>query len=135
MKDMSEPVANREQEQRVYLTRLRALSESIVSAIAAIECNDIANFQNCVATQESICGDLSVINQSFAFQEGDNRELLEEIKKAQIALAHLNLVYSALITRSKRTTDMVAGLFRCYGLGYDKGRSSVAEPHAWSCEV
>ena len=132
---MSELVANREQEQRVYLARLRALSESIVSAITAIEGNDLKNFQSCVVTQENICSELSVIHQSFSFQEGDNPELLEEIKKAQIALAHLNLVYSALITRSKRTTDMVAGLFRCYGLGYDKGRSSVAEPHAWSCEV
>ena len=132
---MSELVTNREHEQRVYLARLRALSESIVSAIAAIECNDLANFQSCVATQESICSDLSVINRAFAFQEGDNPELLEEIKKAQIVLAHLNLVYSALITRSKRTTDMVAGLFRCYGIGYDKGRSSIAEPNSWSCEV
>jgi len=131
---MSEPGANHEHEQRVYLTRLRALSESIVSAIAAIECNDLANFQNCVATQESICSDLSVIQKPVAYREGDNPELLEEIKKAQIALAHLNLVYSALITRSKRTTDMVAGLFRSYGIGHDHGRPS-AESSGLSCEV
>ena len=139
---MSELATNREQERSEYLIRLNSLSEKIVAAITALEHNDLRQLELSLAAQESICRELSqakwlacLSTENIAVVPQDDLELTLEIRRAQLKLAQLNRVYSALLKRSQRTVGLFTGLYRGYGMGYDKNRPAVAEPHTWSCEA
>ncbi len=139
---MSELATNREHERSEYLIRLNSLAEKIRAAITALEHNDLRQLELSLAAQESICGELSQAKwlawlsaKNTAVVTQDDPALTLEIRRAQLKLAQLNRVYSALLKRSQRTVGLFTGLYRGYGMGYDKNRPAVAEPHTWSCEA
>ena len=138
---MKKSDATRQTERLEHLAQVRALSQAIASAISAIEKNDLKNFQVHVALQETICNRLcgmrairlSRLEESAAtFTE---IQLQEEILRAHLQLRQLNRVYGELLKRVRKSTELIAALYRSHRLGYNRGPFSLQNLHSWSCEV
>ena len=127
---------------REHLGELRALSHQIGSAISAVEHNDLAKLQSCVAEQERLCQQLGggkwllpAIGEKESGASSAAPTLREEIREAYVALAQLNRVYGALLKRAQRSCGLLTGAYRDLGQGYGKDSPGCAERHTWSCEV
>jgi hypothetical protein len=135
--------ASRRQEQLEHLAQVQALAQAVASAISAIEKNDLKEFEIHLAAQERICNRLSSpkwMPPSTAKQkavDGKNPEaqLLQEIRQAYVALAQLNRVYAALLKRTRKSTELIAAVYRGRGQGYGCERSPLPQHNTWSCEV
>ncbi len=137
--------ATRKAEQLEHLAQVRALSQAIASAMSAIEKNNLQEFQAHLAAQESLCNRLSatysmVLSDSGQTARPQDAEDTEVQRKQEILLAHLELrqlnrVYGALLKRVRKSTELLATLYRSRGQGYNRGPSGVRNLHSWSCEV
>jgi hypothetical protein len=127
---------NRGQQHVEHLAYVRSLLEAVASAIAAIEKNDLREFETHLAAQETICNRLSASASMLssattavddAVGEHTDGRLLMEIQEAHAALANLNRVYAALLKRARRSVGLMAALYR----------NHVPAPrcHTWSCEA
>jgi hypothetical protein len=130
-------------QQREHLAQVHALSQAVASAVAAIEKNDLPGLESHLADQETMCnrllsrGEPSSGTEKILAASGDTLDapLLQEIRQAYVALAQLNLVYSALLKRAQRSLALISALYRGHGAGYDRGSSELPQRHSWSCEV
>lgn len=127
-----------------HLAQVRVLSQAIVSAISAIEKNDLQQFENHLAVQETVCNRLADIRKTLSTTAkmnavaGDDlagQQLLQQVRQAHVALAQINFVYAALLKRARRSTELIAGLYRSQGEGYDRNPSPLPKRQSWSCEV
>jgi len=116
-----------------YLTRVRALTTELGSAIGAIEKNDLARLQNSVAAQETLCGALSQASPANAIGQL-SASLRHEIRSAHAALAQQNRVYAALLRRSHHSAGLLMALYSNYGQGYGKDAGARPGNHTLSCE-
>ena len=139
---MSKTDASRGNSQLEHLAQVRALSQAIASAIAAIENNDLQKFETDLGNQETICHRLSAITMLSSAATGTHdagarraSQIPKEVVEAHIALAQLNRVYAALLKRVSRSVALIAALYRSHTEGYDRGPSPSAPCNSWSCEV
>jgi hypothetical protein len=119
---------------------MHALSSAVSGAISAIENNDLQLLKTHVAAQEVICNRLSSNKGTSAptsTGKGGNQDqtLQREISQARNALAQLNRVYAALLSRVSDSAQMIIALYRSHGEGYNRGQSALSQHHSWSCEV
>jgi len=137
-------MSNADSTRKERLAQVEVLSREITSAISAIEKNDFRQLEIHVAAQEAICSSLLTAQKllppapaaSDTGSEFDaTSQVLEEIRQAHVALAQLNRVYAAVLKRAGKTVELVAGIYRAHGQGYDRNPSSIAKRHTWSCEV
>lgn len=125
-----------------HLTRLRALSREITSAISAIEHNNLQALQDSIAAQEALCAALHETTRRLPDPRGQQSHkversaapIVEQIRTESAALAHLNRVYAAVLKRAQMSASLIFGLYRTYGQGYAKDAPAVTEHHTWSCE-
>lgn len=131
-------------EQLEHLAQVRALTQAIASAISAIEKNNLRQFQDHLAIQETICNRLGAIKPALpsstttskeSVAENPDSQLQREIIDAHLALAQLNRVYAALLRRTTKSVALVAALYRSYGAGYVRGPAPLPPHRSWSCEV
>lgn len=135
--------AIRRQDLVEHLAQVHALLRAIAFSISAIEKNNLREFETQLAAQEMLCNRLSgktlvmsSISKAEAVRgETPNAHLLQEIRQAHLTLAQLNRVYAALLKRSRRCLGLIAALYRSHEEGYDRGPSTLAQRHTWSCEV
>jgi hypothetical protein len=135
--------ASRRQEQLEHLAQVHALAQAVASAISAIEKNDLPQFEIHLAEQERICNRLSspkwmppsTAKQKAVDGKDSDAQLLLEIRQAYVALAQLNRVYAALLKRTRKSTELIAAIYRSRGLGYGCERSPLPQQKTWSCEV
>jgi hypothetical protein len=140
---MQKSEAIRTQDLLEHLAQVHALLQSVAFAISAIEKNNLREFETQLAAQETICNRLSgkklamsSIDKAKAVRgETPDAGLLQEIRRAHLALAQLNRVYAALVRRSRRHVGLIAALYRSHGVGYDRGLATLPQRHTWSCEV
>ena len=143
---MSSPAteAKRAREQKEYLTRVRALSQALTSAISAIEGNDLLQLQNSIAAQENLCSELTGggwLPLSLAEKKTSGTPaataLPPEIRAAHLELARLNRAYAALLRRAQHSAALLSTLYRNYGQGqgYHNDSPAPAAKHSLSCEV
>ena len=140
---MSKSDANRRQDLLEHLAQVKALSQALLSAIAAIEKNNLPQIQTHLAAQETICNRLSGTKSTLLLIAGEIRvrgespdaQVLQEIRQAHIALSQLNRVYAALLKRVRRSAALIIALYRSHGEGYDRRPSALPQHHTWSCEV
>jgi len=137
---MADTATTRDQARREHLAKVRALSQELSSAIAALQHNDLQKLQSSLAVQETLCHELSTQSTLPPVTAGETAKsgqaaLLYEIRDAHLALAQLNLVFAAVLKRSRRSTGLIAGIYRNYGQGYAKDAPAVGQRHTWSCEV
>jgi len=131
---MSMQRAANQGEPREHLARLRALSQQLASAISAIERNDLAQLQSSVATQESLCCELTGVQWPLPLPVTESA-VLDEIRATQMELAQLNRVYAAVLKRAQRSAALMTALYRSFGQGYAKDAPPPAEKQTLSCEV
>jgi hypothetical protein len=134
--------ADRNVEQREHLAQVQALAQAMRAAIAAIEKNDLAQFQAHLAAQETICNRLSCGPETAsriakAAVSGEKAEpgLHHEIRQAYVALAQMNRVYGSLLKRARKSVEMMIALYRSHGTGYDRGPAALPQSRTWSCEA
>jgi hypothetical protein len=127
---MTPTSANQEQSQTEHLSLVRALSQEITAAIAAIEKNDLQRFQATIANQERICHELVVRKWSPAAANGTG-----QLHQAYVELKQLNRVYTGVIKRSKRCADLLLALYGSCGTGYGKNAPGLADRQSLICEV
>jgi hypothetical protein len=127
---------------REHLAQVRALSEEVASAISAIEQNNLQQLQKSVALQETLCDQIAEKKWQLPSASGKDSgtdaaamPLIEEIRKAHVALAQVNRVYAAVLKRSQRSAGLIAAIYRNHGQGYAKDAPVLADRHTWSCEV
>ncbi len=139
---------NRRQLKLEHLDHLRDLSQSLASAISAIEKNNLPDFETQLALQETICHRLTSVacaqlfpNLAVAKEKDKNKgredgepengledaELFHEIRQAHIALAQSNRVYGALLMRARRSVALMAAVGR--------NHAPLPQCHTWSCEA
>jgi len=135
--------ATRRPEQVEHLAQVNALSQAVRSAISAIEKNDLKRFEIQLSVQERICNQLSGAqwmlpapgSEKAAEAEGFDAQFVLEIRQAYVTLAQLNLVYSSLLRRTRRSFGLIAALYRGHGVGYDRGAALPPQHRTWECEV
>jgi hypothetical protein len=140
---MSKSNPSREPSDLQHLARVRALTGEVAAAISAIEHNDLRRLQVAIANQERICGELAVMKWTPSSQtkksDGEVQaatfETREQIQTAYVTLAHLNRVYAGVVKRSKRSTELLAALYRSQGSGYGNEPSRSEVFQTLSCEV
>lgn len=124
--------ATREQAQVEHLELVRALSLEITAAIAAIEKNDLQQFQTTIANQERICHQLVARKWTPPATGATEKDPVHE---AYVALAQQNRVYAGVIRRSKRCADLLSALYGSCGVGYGNDVSALANRQSLTCEV
>jgi len=137
---MAETATTRDHARREHLAKVRALSQELSSAIAAVQQNDLKKLESSLAVQETLCHELSTkcpVPPAVAGETAERAQatLLAEIRDAHLALAQLNRVYAAVLKRLRRSTGLIAGIYRNYGQGYAKDAPAAGQRHTWSCEV
>jgi hypothetical protein len=139
---MTEYATTRNQAWREHLAKVRALSQELSSAIAALEQNDLQKLEASLAIQEKLSHELAAkwpvptADTTDVAKSGQaTTSLPDEIRDAHIALVRLNRVYAAVLKRAQRSTNLMAAVYRIYGQGYGKDTTAVAKQHTWSCEV
>jgi hypothetical protein len=123
-----------------YLALLRALSQSIGTAVSAIGKNDLQELQASIANQETLCHSLretiAGMQSSLAAKPGPlARSFPTEIQKAHADLAKVNRLYAAVLRRSARSVGALTTLYQHYGRGYSRDSSESRGNRTWSCEV
>jgi len=139
---MPESASTRMVTEQEHLTRLRALSREITSAISAIEHNNLKALQDSIAAQEGLCAALHEVIRGLPHPhdgkphraERPRSPIAQQIRTESAALAHLNRVYAAVLKRAQLSASLIFGLYRNYGQGYAKDAPAVTEHHTWSCE-
>jgi hypothetical protein len=132
------PESYKKDERRLHhehLTRVRALSQQVTSAISAIERNDLEQLVASVAAQEMLCQEIAQTNvRSSAATDQNIDGVAKEIRDAHIALAKVNRVYAALLKRVHRSCHLMITVYRSHGHVYAQPGSAASERHTWSCE-
>jgi hypothetical protein len=139
---MPESASTRMVTEQEHLTRLRALSREITSALSAIEHNNLQALQDSIAAQELLCAALNEATRGLPHPHGGKSHkaerpvspIAEQIRTESAALAHLNRVYAAVLKRAQVSASLIFGLYRNYGQGYAKDAPAVTQHHTWSCE-
>ena len=137
---MAEASTTRNHARREHLAKVRALSQELSSAVMAVQQNDLKKLESSLALQETLCHELAtkwLLPPATAGETAKSGEmtLVEEIREAHLSLAQLNRVYAAVLKRARRSTGLIAGIYRNYGQGYAKDAPAVGQRHTWSCEV
>jgi len=131
--------ATREQTDLRHLARVQELTQEIAGAIAAIEQNQLARFQESLLRQEYLCGELAAMRwASNGLKDprqpgagGRAATVAEKIQESYVALAQLNRVYAEVVKRSKRATELLLAVYSLAGVQpslFDNDRTL-------SCEV
>ena len=128
---MSENSAVRTQTQDEHAGLVRALSQEITNAIAAIEKNDLRQFQATIAKQET---NLPRTCSAEVVALCRSCDRLRPVRDAYRALAQVNRVYTGVIKRSKRCADLLAALYGACGVGYGKD-AALPGQQTLTCEV
>jgi len=131
---MSVQVSANPGDPKEQVARVRALSEQLSLAITAIERNDLGQLQGSIATQESLCCELTDGNWPSSPLATDSA-LLADLRAAQLELAQMNRVYAAVLKRAQRSAALLTALYRSFGEGYAKDAPPPVEKPTLSCEV
>ncbi len=97
-----------------------------MTAISAIEKNDLSQLQSAIARQETLCSQLAAMPWNPCMAE---RTTLRQIHEAYAELAQVNRVYDGVVKRSKRCADMLLSLYGRFNL------PALTDRTAWACEV
>jgi hypothetical protein len=136
---MPNSTSAREQTELRHLARVQELTQEIATAIAAIEQNNLARFQESILKQEFLCSELAALRWApCAFKAGNGCDasgetgtVAEKIQESYVSLAQLNRVYAEVVRRSKRATELLLAVYSLAGVQpnlFDKDQTL-------SCEV
>ena len=137
-------VQDRELKAAEYLQSLRDLAHELERAMQAIARNALADFEESIAVQQTLCCRLVEIARELsapleAQTEGmetqlDN-DMTKQIQDASGVLQKLNLRYAALIQHSSRSVALMASLFSSFKGQFQEASGPRLKHQTWSCQV
>ncbi len=102
------------------------LAESLDQARAALLQGDVVLFEQSTQAESSCCDQLVGLGQLHRLEQepaAEARVLLEEIRRTQLRVRHLNRVHAALLRRASRSLRILRNLVAAPGVPY---RASAA---------
>jgi hypothetical protein len=102
------------------------LAESLDQARAALLQGDVVLFEQSTQAESSCCDQLVGLGRLHRLEQGpaaEARVLLEEIRRTQLRVRHLNRVHAALLRRASRSLQILRNLIAAPGVPY---RASAA---------
>jgi gas vesicle protein len=137
-------VQDRELKAAEYLQSLRDLAHELERAMQAIASNALADFEESIAVQQTLCCRLGEIARELsapleAQTEGmetrlDN-DMTQQIQDASGVLEKLNLRYAALLQHSSRSVALMASLFSSFKGQFQEASGPRLKHQTWSCQV
>jgi hypothetical protein len=127
-----------------HLQLLRSLSIEIERAMRAIASNNLNEFEESVANQQSLSlqlGDLaddlrdSALAHRAASAEAIEPDLMLGIRAAADELNKLNLRYSILLKYSSRSVATMAALFNSFKGQFQEASGPRLKHQTWSCRM
>jgi len=135
---------DRELKAAEYLQSLRDLAHELERAMQAIAGNALADFEESIAAQQTLCCRLGEIARELsvpleAQTEGletrlDN-DMTKQIQDASGVLQKLNLRYAALLQHSSRSVALMASLFSSFKGQFQEASGPRLKHQTWSCQV
>jgi hypothetical protein len=137
-------IQDRELKAAEYLQSLRALAAELERAMQAIARNDLKEFEESIAIQQSLCSglgelanDLSAPLEVYAESMGarTDNDMTKQIQDASGVLQQLNHRYAALLQLSSRSVALMASLFSSFKGQFQEASGPRLKHQTWSCQV
>jgi hypothetical protein len=137
-------VQDRELKAAEYLQSLRDLAQELERAMQAIARNALAEFEESIALQQSLCGRLGELARELSAplevhaEDMDtwlDNDMTNQIQAASGVLQKLNLRYAALLQHSSRSVALMASLFSSFKGQFQEASGPRLKHQTWSCQV
>ena len=127
-----------------YLRTLQELAHELERAMQAIARNALAEFEESVANQQSICTRLRELVhdlstplevQTTAMDTAFDRDMTSQVRAASGTLQKLNYRYAALLQHSSRSVSLMASLFSSFKGQFQEASGPRLKHQTWSCQM
>lgn len=123
-----------------HLELLRALARELERAMSAMVANDIAEFEDSIAQQQTLSLRLIQLvgeqkNSVSLDPDLIDVGLKQQMRAAAVALDSLNRRYAALLQYAGRSVAMMVSLLRSFQGELQEGAGARAHHATWSCQV
>jgi hypothetical protein len=127
-----------------YLQTLRDLAHELERAMQAIARNALAEFEESLANQQSICSRLGELVhdlsaplevQSTAIDTAFDRDMTSQVQAASGTLQKLNYRYAVLLQHSSRSVELMASLFSSFKGQFQEASGPGLKHQTWSCQM
>jgi hypothetical protein len=124
---MNQPETNRHDPQLgQYLRLMQTLQAEMTLAMACVAQNAIADFQESVGRQETLCAELAPLAKRFGGEDSQVRDVIASLYKK-------NLEYAAVLKHTGRTLSLLSSLCGTYTGQHQEARGSRLKHQTWSC--
>ena len=134
----------RDQIAATYLRQMQELAFEISAAMDAIASNKLSKLQECIASQEVLCADLSAMANTVSegvrspetlSRSGIDPTIERKIQAAGNAIRELNLQYAALLKHSGKSIALLSLLCNSHAGRFQEARGPRLKRQTWSCEM